>query len=177
MRFTALPFKKSKPQANWTDDFKRKVINNQELKEKSQKLKSEGLTIATLNGSFDLLHAGHLHIIYEASKLADVLIVALNSDSSIQQYKGVKRPIIPLNERMQMMAAIGFVDYVTSFDETDPCHLLEIIKPNIHVNGSEYGENCIEAETVKKNGGKLVIVPLVNGLSTSNIINKIKVVI
>ena len=93
-----------------------------------------------------------------------MLIVALNSDRSIQQYKGADRPIIPLEMRLQMMAALEFVDYVTWFEETDPIKLLSIIKPDIHVNGSEYGENCIEAETVKSNGGKIHIVTLVHGL-------------
>ena len=105
--------------------------------------------------------------------MADVLIIALNSDASIKQYKSADRPIISLRNRMQMVAAIGFVDYVTWFDETDPRLLLETIKPDIHVNGQEYGENCVEAETVKMNGGKIVIVPLVPGLATSKIIEKI----
>ncbi|HRD55055.1 MAG TPA: adenylyltransferase/cytidyltransferase family protein [Parachlamydiaceae bacterium] len=158
---------------SWAEEFKTKVIDPQNLKSKIAEIKASGKTIVTLNGSFDLMHAGHLHIIYKASKLADVLIIALNSDASIKQYKSKDRPIIPLNERMQMMAALGFVDYVTYFDETDPCALLEIIKPNIHANGAEYGKNCIEAEIVKRNGGKIHIVPLVDGLSTSAIIKKI----
>lgn len=174
MRSIALLSKKKLSQTNWIEDSKAKVIDPLELGRKIQELKNQGFTIATLNGSFDLMHAGHLHIIYEASKMADVLIVALNSDASIQTYKAKNRPIIPLNYRMEMMCAIEFVDYVTSFEETDPCKLLEIIQPNVHVNGAEYGENCIEAEVVKKHGGKIVIVPLIGGLSTSNIINKIQ---
>src|SRR5690606_2349043 len=118
------------------------------------------------NGSFDLLHAGHLQILYTAAQAADVLIVALNSDRSIKEYKSPKRPIITLDYRMQMIAALCWVDYVTYFDETDPIALLTKIKPDIHVNGSEYGENCIEAEIVKRYGGRIEIVPLVPGLST-----------
>ncbi len=120
------------------------------------------------------MHAGHLHMIFEASKKGDILILALNSDRSIQQYKSPKRPIIPLEYRMQMMSALSFVDYVTWFDETDPCAILSIIKPDVHVNGSEYGENCIEAEIVKSNGGHLHIVPLIPGLSTTQILQKIR---
>ncbi|QLH35343.1 MAG: adenylyltransferase/cytidyltransferase family protein [Parachlamydiaceae bacterium] len=118
------------------------------------------------------MHAGHLQIIYEASQQADLLIVALNTDSSIQKYKSPLRPIIPLEYRLQMMSALAFVDYVTWFEETNPCKLLEIIKPNVHVNGAEYGENCIESETVKSHGGSLHIVKLVPGLSTTQILKK-----
>lgn len=132
-----------------------------------------GKTIATLNGSFDLMHAGHLEMIYQASLQADVLILALNTDRSIQQYKSPLRPIIPLEFRLRMMAALEMVDYVTWFDETDPRQILSLIKPNVHVNGAEYGENCIEAEVVKSYGGKIHIVSLVPGLSTSQIIKKI----
>lgn len=160
--------------ATWTDVYLTKVIEPQHLENKINEIRKAGKTIATLNGSFDLMHAGHLHIIYEASKKADVLIVALNSDASIKKYKSPDRPIIELNDRMQMMAALGFVDYVTWFDETDPCKILNIIKPNVHVNGQEYGADCIEAEIVKSNGGKICIVPLIAGLSTSKIIKKIE---
>lgn len=158
---------------SWLDDSKQKIIDPSKIGEIADKLRREGKTIATLNGSFDLMHAGHLHILYEASKAADVLILALNTDRSIQQYKSPLRPIIPLEYRLQMMAALGFVDYVTWFDETDPRTILAKIKPDVHVNGAEYGENCIEADTVKSNGGKIHIVQLVPGLSTTQILKKI----
>src|SRR5215470_4408040 len=93
--------------------FKSKLIEPQKLASKVAELRKQKKSIATLNGSFDLLHAGHLHMIYEASKQADVLIVALNSDRSIQEYKSPLRPIIPLEFRLQMMAALEMVDYVT----------------------------------------------------------------
>jgi rfaE bifunctional protein nucleotidyltransferase chain/domain len=162
-----------KNNCHYADFFAHKWIDPKNIAQKSFELKNAGKTVATLNGSFDLLHAGHLHIIYEASKQADVLIVALNSDQSIKQYKSPSRPIIPLEYRLQMMAALAFVDYVTSFDETTPVDILTKIKPHVHVNGAEYGENCIEAETVKMHGGRIHIVALVPGLSTSTIINKI----
>lgn len=157
----------------WASFYKKKIIDPSQLEKKVNEIRKEGKTIATLNGSFDLMHAGHLHMIFEASKMCDVLIVALNSDKSIQQYKSPKRPIIPLEYRMQMMAALEFVDFVTWFEETDPRKLLSIIRPNIHVNGSEYGQNCIESSTVTENGGKVHIVDLVPGLSTSAILKKI----
>lgn len=153
--------------------FLKKWIDPQLLEVQIKQFKAQGKTIATLNGSFDLLHAGHLHIIYEASTTADLLIVALNSDSSIQKYKNPLRPIISLEYRLKLMAALDFVDYVTTFDETDPRVLLGKIKPHVHVNGAEYGANCIEADVVRENGGRLHIVELVPGLSTSAIIKKI----
>lgn len=154
--------------------FEKKIVKPENLGQWAERLRSSGKTIATLNGSFDLLHAGHLEIIFQASKQADVLIVLLNSDASIQQYKSISRPIIPLRERLKMMAALSFVDNVSWFDETDPIKVLEVIKPTVHINGAEYGKNCIEAETVKRYGGEIHIVSLVPGLSTSEIINKIK---
>jgi rfaE bifunctional protein nucleotidyltransferase chain/domain len=164
----------STPCAQWSVAYQTKVIHPTQLSERVNELRAEQKKIATLNGSFDLLHAGHLQIIFEASQVGDILIVALNTDRSIQQYKSPKRPLIPLEYRLQMMAALEFVDYVTWFEETDPRHLLSVIKPDIHVNGAEYGQNCIEAETVQSHGGKIHIVQLVPGLSTSAIIQKIR---
>lgn len=158
----------------WKEYSNSKVINPKDIKEKVASLRSLGKKIATLNGSFDLLHAGHLYMLYEASKVADVLIVALNSDASIRGYKSPDRPIIGLQDRIEMLSALAFVDHVTWFEELDPRNLLEIIRPDVHVNGVEYGENCIEAEVVKLHGGKLHLVPRIEGLSTSNVIKKIK---
>ena len=158
----------------WKESYKEKLIPPEKLEDKIAELKKNKKTIATLNGSFDLLHAGHVQMVYEASKQADILILALNTDASIKKYKSPDRPLIPLQERLQMVAALQFVDYVTYFEETDPLLLLEKIKPDVHVNGSEYGENCVEAEIVKKHGGRLHIVSLIPGLSTTQIIEKIK---
>lgn len=157
----------------WSVECQNKYIHPSKLSQKVMELRKAGHQIATLNGSFDLLHAGHLQIIYEASQQADILIVALNSDSSIKQYKSPLRPIIPLEYRLQMMSALDFVNYVTWFEETDPRHLLSMIKPDVHVNGAEYGENCLEAETVKSNGGRIHMVKLLPGLSTTDILKKI----
>jgi len=157
--------------APWKDG---KFIAPEELEKRVLCFRKLGKTIATLNGSFDLMHAGHLQIIYEASRQADLLILALNSDASIKQYKSPKRPFITLEHRLQMASALQFVDFVTYFDETDPCEFLKRVKPDVHVNGSEYGEECIEAEVVKEYGGTIHIVSLVPGLSTTNLVEKIK---
>ncbi len=161
------------PKKSFLEYSRSKRIAREELRQKVEELRKEKKSIVTINGSFDLLHAGHLHMLYEASLQGDLLLVALNTDNSIKQYKSSKRPIIALEERMQMMTALSFVDYVTSFEETDPCALLSVIQPDVHVNGSEYGLECIEAKTVREGGGRLHIVELIPGLSTSQIVKKI----
>ncbi len=158
----------------FSEAVRAKYIDPSELEEKVKKLKDQGKTIATLNGSFDLMHAGHLYIIYQASRQGDILMIGLNTDQSIQAYKSALRPIIPLEYRLQMIAALEMVDFVTWFDEVDPREMLKKIKPHVHVNGAEYGEDCIEMETVRSCGGRIHIVELVPGLSTSQIIKKIQ---
>ncbi|MCF7851854.1 MAG: adenylyltransferase/cytidyltransferase family protein [Simkaniaceae bacterium] len=150
-----------------------KVIHPDKIIEHVRGLKANGHRIVTLNGSFDLLHAGHLFILYEAKRQGDLLCVALNSDASIQAYKSPDRPIISLKERMQMMAALEVVDLVTWFDELDPREILKKIRPDVHVNGAEYTENCIEAECVREIGARLHLAPRIPALSTSDIIKKI----
>ncbi len=164
---------KIETQTTFREYCKRKWIFPDKLEEKVAELRAEKKTIATLNGSFDILHAGHLHIIFEASKLADVLIVALNTDESIKKYKSESRPFIPLKYRLELISALEFVDYVTYFSETDPRTILSKIKPDIHVNGAEYGDDCIEKQVVLSCGGKIVLIDRIDGLSTSELITKV----
>lgn len=158
----------------WSNACLKKIIEPQALSQKVQEIRSTHQTIATINGSFDLLHAGHLQILFEGSQTADVFIVALNTDASIRKYKSTSRPIIPLQYRLEMMAALQFVDFVTWFDETDPRSILKKISPDVHVNGSEYGTDCIEAETLRVIGAQLYLVQRIPSLSTSEIIEKIQ---
>lgn len=160
--------------SSWKEYSQQKIIAPHQLETRVNECKQQNKTIATLNGSFDLLHAGHMYMIYEASKCADILIVMVNSDASVQSYKSPDRPIIPLKERMEMLSAIGFIDYITWFEETDPREVLKKIKPDVHVNGVEYGKNCIEAQIVRQNGGELHLVDRIPGLATSEIIKKIE---
>jgi rfaE bifunctional protein nucleotidyltransferase chain/domain len=153
--------------------LEKKWLDPENIEERIGELRRGGKTLATLNGSFDLLHAGHLYILHQASLQADILVVALNSDRSIQAYKSPKRPIISLEHRLSMMAALTFVDYVTSFEETDPCALLAKIRPDVHVNGAEYGLECIEAKTVLAHGGRIHLVDRVASLATSEVIKKV----
>ncbi len=150
-----------------------KIVDPSHLVARVQEWRAQGKTIVTLNGSFDLLHAGHLEMIFQASCQADLLLMLLNTDRSIQEYKSPSRPIIALKYRLSMIAALEMVDYVSWFDETDPRRILAQIQPDVHVNGAEYGVNCIEADVVRECGGKLHIVDLVPGLSTSLIVKKI----
>jgi D-beta-D-heptose 7-phosphate kinase / D-beta-D-heptose 1-phosphate adenosyltransferase len=138
------------------------------------RLRQSGKRIVTINGSFDLLHAGHLHILREASKQGDVLIVGLNSDSSVRAYKGPTRPILTQRDRAEMLLALRWVDFVHVFDELVPMPFLEETRPDVHVNGAEYGEECIEAATVTRLGGRLHIVERIAGLSTTELIASMK---
>ena len=137
-------------------------------------LRAKGKRIVTINGSFDLLHGGHLHILSEAKRQGDVLIVGLNSDVSVRGYKGPSRPIVPEQQRAEMLLALRMVDYVHVFDEPDPIAFLSEIKPDVHVNGSEYGENCIESESVRRAGGEIYIVEKIPGLSTSRLLESVR---
>lgn len=137
-----------------------------------KRLRDEGKTIVTCNGVFDLLHLGHLRFLEEAKSQGDILIVGINSDSSVK----LTKPDRPINDEMTralIVASIKYVDYVTIFNEPNPRKLIEIIKPDVHVNGYEYGYNCIEASVLKKYGVKLYLVKRVGDYSTTNIIKKI----
>jgi len=156
--------------------LQKKLVEPEHLDKKVQELRSNNHTLATLNGSFDLLHAGHLYIIHQASLQADRLIVCLNSDRSIQLYKNPNRPIITLQYRLEMMAALEFVDFVTWFEETTPIAILSKIQPDVHVNGAEYGSHCIEAPIVHQYGGRLHLVDRIPGLATTHVVEKIAMV-
>ena len=153
--------------------IKPKIKTRKEIEEISRKLKKEGKVIVTCNGTFDLLHPGHVKFLKDAKEQGDILIVGLNSDSSIKKYKSKNRPIIPEGSRADVVSALECVDYVTIFEEKDPRELLSVIKPDVHVNGEEYGMDCIEAEVVRKNGGRLHLVQLFGDFSKTKLIQRI----
>jgi D-glycero-beta-D-manno-heptose 1-phosphate adenylyltransferase len=159
--------------SSFSQAIRSKFISPDKLESFSEDIHKQGKKIVTLNGSFDLLHAGHLEMIYQASLQGDILIVGLNTDKSVQEYKNPKIPIIPLEQRLQMMAALSMVDYVTWFDELDPIKMIKKIRPDVHANGAEYGHDCLEAKVVQECGGRIHVISLVPGLSTSQIIEKI----
>lgn len=126
------------------------------------------------NGCFDIMHVGHLRYLQEAAKLGDILIVAINSDASVKRLKGLDRPINTELERAEMMCALGFVDYVAIFEEDTPLELIKKIQPDVLVKGGDYSnEYVVGTSEVESRGGKLVLIPFVEGKSTTNIINKI----
>ncbi len=151
----------------------KKIKTHKQLVNLVQKLRKEGKRIVTTNGCFDLLHPGHLYHLLKSKAQGDVLIVGLNSDSSIKKIKGENRPILPQGARALMLTALECVDYVTIFDETTPNALLETLKPDIHTNNIKYGKNCVEAQTVQKCGGRLYLVKNIPTLSTTNLIQQI----
>jgi rfaE bifunctional protein nucleotidyltransferase chain/domain len=137
-------------------------------------LRAKGKRIVTTNGSFDILHSGHLYLLNEARQLGDVLIVGLNSDASVRSYKGPSRPIVPERRRAEMLLALRTVDYVHIFDESNPIAFLKELNPDVHVNSAEYGEDCIESGTVRRGGGTIHIVSRLPGLSTTGLIDDVQ---
>lgn len=151
------------------------IVSRKKLKEIIKKLKKEGKKIVFTNGCFDLIHKGHIYLLKEAKKLGDVLIVGLNSDSSIKKIKGKGRPILKEKERSFIIDNIKGVDYVVIFNEKTPFKLIKEIKPDILVKGGDYKEEeIVGGEFVKKRKGKVIIIPYLNGFSTSKIIERIK---
>lgn len=151
-----------------------KIKNLDEIAKISAKLRNQGKKIVTTNGAFDILHAGHARYLKCAKKLGDVLIIGVNSDESVKSYKDKRRPIVPLEERMELLASLECVDYVFPFSEKDPRAWLEKIRPGIHVKGGDYKRPLLEEDVVRKNGGQVKIIPFIKGKSTTNIIEKIK---
>jgi D-glycero-beta-D-manno-heptose 1-phosphate adenylyltransferase len=131
-------------------------------------------TIVFTNGVFDILHAGHAKYLEEARALGDYLVVALNTDVSVSQLKGTSRPINTLEDRMAVIAALRCVDCVVSFGEQTPERIIGEIKPDIHVKGGDYSEESLpESKIVHAYGGKVVILPLLAGRSSTRIIDQL----
>ncbi len=151
-----------------------KIIDISEIARQVQEWKKNGLSLVFTNGCFDILHAGHIKYLQAASAFADILILGLNSDSSIRKLKGLSRPIISQADRALVLSAIDVVDCVVIFDEETPAGLIETVLPDVLVKGGDYIVEEIEGyESVKKNGGRVEVVSFVEGKSTSAIVNLI----
>ncbi len=138
------------------------------------RLKQQERRIVFTNGCFDLLHTGHTRYLEAARSYGDVLVVAVNSDSSVKKIKGDKRPLLPQDERAELLAALSVVDYVLVFDEPDPHHILSSIVPDILVKGGDWApDEIIGRDIVETAGGKVIVVPEIPGRSTSKIIQSI----
>lgn len=120
--------------------------------------RAAGRSVALTNGCFDLIHVGHVRLLQAARGEADVLVVALNSDASARRNKGSERPVVPLAERLEVIAALAGVDYVTSFDEPDARRLLAALRPDVHVKGTDWTEATVpERDVVLGYGGRIAI--------------------
>jgi rfaE bifunctional protein nucleotidyltransferase chain/domain len=146
----------------------------EELLEIRQQLRREGKKLVFTNGCFDILHAGHVRYLNQARAMGDVLVLALNSDDSVRTLKGANRPIVPENERAEVLAALACVDYIFLFDDLTPQRVIDAIVPDILVKGADWGiSEIVGRETVEQAGGEVRSLPLVEGASTTNIIQKI----
>ena len=134
-----------------------------------------GRTVALTNGCFDLLHVGHIRLVRDASSLADMLVVAVNSDASAHTNKGPGRPILPVTERMEVVAAIAGVDFVTSFDEPTAAGLLDSLRPDVHVKGTDWTADTVpERDIVRAYGGRVEIAGDPKTHSSSELISRLR---
>jgi D-beta-D-heptose 7-phosphate kinase/D-beta-D-heptose 1-phosphate adenosyltransferase len=154
--------------------MKQKIKERKTLLRIIKDLKAKGKRIVFTNGCFDLLHIGHIRYLEEAKALGDVLVVGVNSDSSVRKLKGPKRPVLPEEERTEILSGLGCVDYITLFDEIDPLKLITSLQPNVLVKGGDWTkEQTVGREVVERSGGEVVILPFVQGASTSTLIETI----
>ena len=151
-----------------------KVIKVENLTPLLDKARKSGRKVVFTNGCFDILHVGHVRYMAAAKSEGDLLVVGLNSDSSVRLIKGSKRPIYPQQHRAEVLASLIFIDYVVLFDAPDPMKLIQKLKPDILVKGEDWAEvDIIGADFVKSYGGRVARIPLVSDVSTSNLIQKI----
>ncbi len=150
------------------------ILNRKKLIRIIKKIKKSGKKIVFTNGCFDIIHTGHINLLNAAKKFGDVLILGLNSDSSVRRLKGKNRPIVPQHERAEIMSALSAVDIVTIFYEDDPYNIIKDIKPDVLVKGGDWPlDKIIGADIVKSYGGKVKNIKYIKGQSTTNIIKKI----
>ncbi len=151
-----------------------KIKRKEDLQRIIEDLKAKGKRIVFTNGCFDLLHLGHIRYLEKAKSLGDILVVGVNSDRSVQSLKGPERPILPEEERAEILSGLECVDYITVFDEQTPLELISSLQPHILVKGGDWTkETTVGKEVVERSGGKVVILPFEEGSSTSNLIETI----
>jgi len=154
--------------------LREKIKKRDDLRRIIQDLKANGKRIIFTNGCFDLLHIGHVRYLEEAKSLGDILVVGVNSDASVRGLKGPNRPILPEEERAEILSGLGCVDYVTIFDEPTPFNLISLLLPHVLVKGGDWTkEETVGWETVERTGGEVVILSFVEGASTSHLIETI----
>ena len=153
--------------------IRKKIINTDNLILKVSQWKKNKMKVSFTNGCFDILHLGHLEILTKSKEFGDRLIVAVNSDESVRKLKGEERPINDFQTRSNMLASFSFVDYVVKFSDDTPKKLIQIIKPDFLIKGGDYKKkNIVGNDIVSSYGGETIIIPLIDGLSSTNTINK-----
>jgi rfaE bifunctional protein nucleotidyltransferase chain/domain len=153
---------------------RRKIINYEELDRILAFWHFRGLKLVFTNGCFDILHLGHVEYLSRAASFGDILIIGLNSDKSIKSIKGPGRPVQDENTRATILASLQFVSNVILFDEDTPYELIKKVQPDILVKGADYKpENIVGYDIVKAKGGEIITIDLVEGHSTTGIINKL----
>ncbi len=151
------------------------LVNFDDIANIAKRLKSEGKKIVFTNGCFDIIHVGHTYYLNKAKQLGDILIIGLNSDNSVRRLKGKERPLNTEADRAEVLLALEAVDYVVIFTEDTPFNLIERLRPDILVKGGDYTkDNIVGADIVEANGGEVVVIPFVEGKSTSGLVEKIK---
>ena len=154
--------------------IRKKIINTDNLILKVSQWKKNKMKVSFTNGCFDILHLGHLEILTKSKEFGDRLIVAVNSDESVRKLKGKERPINDFQTRSNMLASFSFVDYVVEFSDDTPKKLIQIIKPDFLIKGGDYKKKDIVGnDIVSSYGGETIIIPLIDGLSSTNTINKL----
>lgn len=151
-----------------------KVVTREVLARELDARRKNGDKVVFTNGCFDVLHVGHVRYLAQARALGDVLVVGLNSDASVRGLKGDNRPLVPESERAEMLAHLSSVDYVCLFDEPRPDSLIDVVRPDVHAKGGDYRhEDLPEADVVRRHGGRVAILPLSEGRSTTNLIARV----
>ena len=151
-----------------------KIITLEDFLKKLESIRQDGKRIVFTNGCFDILHIGHVRYLQGAKAEGDILVIGLNSDRSVHIIKGEKRPVISEQQRAEVLASVGLVDYIILFGEPDPHKLITAIAPDVLVKGADWAEELIVgADVVKAGGGRVVRVPVVADVSTSQIIEDI----
>lgn len=155
------------------DKIQQKIVTKDFFEQQAEALHRQKIVFT--NGCFDVLHYGHVHYLAQARQLGDLLVVGLNSDASVRRLKGESRPVNPEQARAFVLAALEMVDYVCLFEEDTPYELIAAVKPDVLVKGGDYAvDNIVGSDIVKGRDGKVVVLPFVEGFSSSSIIKKLK---
>jgi len=150
------------------------VLSREELAIEIRSLKERGKKIVFTNGVFDILHRGHIEYLSKAKALGDILVVAVNTDSSVRRIKGEKRPVVPESDRSFVLANLAVVDYVCLFPEDTPYETIHMLRPNVLVKGSDYTiDKIVGRDIVEGDGGQVVTIEYLTGKSTTGIIQRI----